>query len=120
MDSVTDHDSEFESQKNFSPRLGIAWAITPKTILRSHFGAFFDQFRLGTGVADPGFGGADQASCAVSCTSREVLRLAEVLSPASPERLVCRGPCISKVLTDAQIMAGAVTCPPGGGTDRRC
>ncbi len=42
-----DNDSEFEARKNFSPRLGAAWAITPKTVIRSNFGMFYDQFRLG-------------------------------------------------------------------------
>ncbi|MGH9819420.1 MAG: TonB-dependent receptor, partial [Pyrinomonadaceae bacterium] len=40
-----DNDSEFDAKKDFSPRLGVAWAITPKTVLRSNFGVFYDQFR---------------------------------------------------------------------------
>jgi len=35
-----DHDSEFDAQKNFSPRLGVAWLVTPKTVIRSHLGCF--------------------------------------------------------------------------------
>ena len=72
-----DHDSEFESQKNFSPRLGVAWAVTPKTVIRSHFGEFFDQFRLGLVSQIPAFGGSGQASCAVIVFPERVLRLAQ-------------------------------------------
>ena len=42
-----DHDSEFEARRNFAPRLGVAWAITPKTVMRANFGVYYDQFRLG-------------------------------------------------------------------------
>src|SRR5262249_43324760 len=39
-----DRDSEFPNNKNFSPRVGAAWSINPKTIVRGHFGVFYDQF----------------------------------------------------------------------------
>lgn len=55
-----DYDSEFVNKRNFSPRLGAAWAVTPKTVVRGHFGVFYDQFRLGLARDVPAFGGADQ------------------------------------------------------------
>ncbi|PYS99771.1 MAG: hypothetical protein DMF63_09710 [Acidobacteria bacterium] len=109
-----DHDSEFDSQKNFSPRLGLAWAVTPKTIIRSHFGAFFDQFRLGLVEQIPGFGGADRRVVQSLYFPRGFYGSPSFI--ASLARAVgLPGPCISNVLTDAQILAGSVTCPPGGG-----
>ena len=42
-----EHDSEFTSNSNFAPRLGVAWALNPKTVIRAQFGKFYDQFRLG-------------------------------------------------------------------------
>ena len=109
-----DHDSEFEGQKNFSPRLGVAWAITPKTIIRSHFGAFFDQFRLGLVSQIPAFGGSDRRVVQSLYFPRGFYGSPSFI--ASLARAVgLPGPCISNVLTDAQIIAGGVTCPPGGG-----
>src|ERR1044072_3567198 len=55
-----DYDSEFITKKNVSPRLGFAWAATPKTIVRGHFGLFYDQFRLSLVQDVPTFGGADR------------------------------------------------------------
>src|SRR6266511_1646481 len=55
-----DYDSEFVTKRNFSPRLGVAWAVTPRTVVRGHFGVFYDQFRLGLARDVPSFGGADQ------------------------------------------------------------
>ena len=115
-----EYDSEFEARKNFSPRLGAAWAITPKTVIRSNFGVFYDQFRLGLVQQVPAFGGSDR-------------RLVQSLyfprgfygspSPVSMLAFLNRlpGPCISNHLTDAQIAAGGVTCPGGApivGVDR--
>ena len=109
-----DHDSEFESQKNFSPRIGLAWAVTPKTVIRSHFGAFFDQFRLGLVEQIPAFGGSDRRVVQSLYFPRGFYGSPSFI--ASLARAVgLPGPCISNVLTDAQIAAGGVTCPPGGG-----
>lgn len=57
-----DYDSEFRTKKNFSPRLGVAWAVTPKTVVRASLGVFYDQFRLGLVKNIPAFGGSDQRS----------------------------------------------------------
>jgi hypothetical protein len=32
---------------NFAPRIGIAWAVRPKTVIRAGSGIFFDRFSLG-------------------------------------------------------------------------
>jgi len=109
-----DRDSEFEAEKNFSPRLGVAWAITPKTILRSNFGIFYDQFRLGLVEQIPGFGGADRRVVQSLYFPRGFYGSPSFI--ASLARAVgLPGPCISNVLTDAQITANGTTCPPGGG-----
>jgi hypothetical protein len=55
-----DYDSEFVTKRNFSPRVGFAWSATPKTVIRGHYGIFFDQFRLGLVRDVPAFGGADR------------------------------------------------------------
>jgi hypothetical protein len=55
-----DYDSEFRTKKNFGPRLGVAWAVTPKTVIRANMGVFYDQFRLGLVRNIPAFGGTDR------------------------------------------------------------
>jgi outer membrane receptor protein involved in Fe transport len=55
-----DYDSEFEAKKNFSPRVGASWSVTPKTVVRGSFGLYYDQFRLGLARNVPAFGGTDQ------------------------------------------------------------
>jgi Carboxypeptidase regulatory-like domain/TonB dependent receptor-like, beta-barrel len=115
-----DYDSEFEARKNFSPRLGVAWAITPKTIIRSNFGVFYDQFRLGLVQQIPAFGGSDRRVVQSLYFPRGFYGSP---SPVSMLAFLNRlpGPCISNHLTDAQIAAGVVTCPGGGpivGVDR--
>ncbi|HRH44300.1 MAG TPA: TonB-dependent receptor [Pyrinomonadaceae bacterium] len=55
-----DYDSEFRTKKNFGPRLGVVWSITPKTVLRANMGVFYDQFRLGLVRNIPAFGGTDR------------------------------------------------------------
>jgi outer membrane receptor for ferrienterochelin and colicin len=53
-----DYDSRFPTNGNVSPRLGIAWAVTPKTVIRANGGIFYDHFRLGLARDIPQFGGA--------------------------------------------------------------
>ena len=111
-----EHDSEFTSNTNFAPRLGVAWAVTPKTIVRAQFGQFYDQFRLGLVSQVPGFGGSDRAALQYLYFPRGFYG-----SPSSVSSIAyfsgLPGPCISNHLTQAQITAGAVTCPPfGAGT----
>ena len=109
-----DRDSAFAARKNFSPRLGVAWSITPKTIIRSNFGIFYDQFRLGLVEQIPAFGGADRRVVQSLYFPRGFYGSPSFI--ASLARAVgLPGVCASNVLTDAQITAGGVTCPPGGG-----
>jgi len=109
-----DHDSEFEAQKNFSPRLGISWAITPRTVIRSHVGVFYDQFRLGLVSQVPGFGGSDRRVVQSLYFPRGFYgspSIVEMLAFASG----LPGPCISNRLTDAEIASSGARCPIGGG-----
>ena len=115
-----DHDSEFSGQKDFSPRLGVAWAVTPKTVIRANYGVFYDQFRLGLVEEVPGFGGADRRVVQSLYFPRGFYG-----SPSLVEMLAFAvglpGPCISNHLTDAQIASTGATCPFGGsmvGVDR--
>ncbi len=109
-----DLDSEFEAKKNFSPRLGVAWAITPKTVIRSHIGVFYDQFRLGLVRQIPEFGGSDRRIGQSLYFPRGFYGSPSLISMIA--RVVgLPGPCISNRLTDAQIAAMGTTCPLGGG-----
>ncbi|HKZ81584.1 MAG TPA: TonB-dependent receptor [Pyrinomonadaceae bacterium] len=117
-----DYDSEFVTKKNFSPRLGATWAVTPRTIVRGHFGVFYDQFRLGLARDVPSFGGADRRVFQPFFYPRgfygvPTLVVALVNSLLFPPN----GLCISPNLTDAQIASMGATCPFGGpfvGIDR--
>jgi hypothetical protein len=116
-----DHDSEFNSQKNFSPRLGVAWAITPKTVIRSQFGVFYDQFRLGLVEQVPGFGGSDRRIVQSLYFPRGFYGSPSLVSSLA-FAVGLPGPCVSNLLTDAQIAGPPVAgCPFGGpmvGVDR--
>lgn len=101
-----DYDSEFDAKHNFSPRLGVAWAVTPKTVVRGHFGVFYDQFRLGLVRDVPAFGGADQRVVQPFSYPRGFYGL-PTFAP------ILAGLCVSPNLTDAQIAAGGAHCPFG-------
>ena len=102
-----DYDSAFKKTDNISPRIGFAWSVTAKTVVRGSFGLFYDHFRLGLVRDIPGFGGAD-------------IHLAQPLSfprlffgvPTIAPALF--GVCNSTSLTDAQIAAAGATCPFAG------
>jgi len=91
-----DYDSAFDKKDNISPRIGFAWSVTPKTVVRGSFGLFYDHFRLGLARDIPGFGGAD-------------IRLSQPLSfprlfygvPTIAPALF--GLCLSPTQTDSQI-----------------
>src|SRR5438128_953406 len=38
--------TNIRDRRDFSPRLGIAWALAPKTVARAGFGIFYDRFGL--------------------------------------------------------------------------
>lgn len=111
-----DYDSEFVTKRNFSPRLGVAWAVTPKTVVRGHFGVFYDQFRLGLVRDVPSFGGADQRLSQLLLFPRGLYG-----SPSFVSSIALLsglpGACFSNRLTDAQITAGGLKCTfPGLGS----
>lgn len=109
-----DHDSEFSSNTNFSPRLGVTWSVTPKTVIRSHFGKFFDQFRLGLVSQVPEFGGSDRRSIQSLYFPRGFYGSPSLVSMLA-FGVGLPGPCLSNQLTDAQIANGGLTCPLAAG-----
>jgi hypothetical protein len=115
-----EHDSEFTSKKNFAPRLGVAWSVTPKTVIRAHVGKFYDQFRLGLVQQIPAFGGSDRRTVQSLYFPRGFYGSPSLVSSLA-FAVGLPGPCISNRLTDAQIAASGATCPFGGpmvGVDR--
>ena len=106
-----DYDSEFLTKDNISPRIGFAWAATPQTVLRGHFGRFYDQFRLGLARAVPSFGGADQRVVQPFSYPRGFFGVPTIAPAAINASLFPGGLCVSTSLTDAQITAGNIACP---------
>lgn len=101
-----DYDSRFKTKDNVSPRLGFAWAVTPKTVVRGSWGYFYDHFRLGLARDIPGFGGAD-----IRVT--QPLSYPRLFSGIPTIAPVLFGLCLDQVQTDAQIAASGTTCPFG-------
>jgi hypothetical protein len=114
-----ERDSEFEANRNFSPRLGVAWAINPKTVIRGQLGVFYDQFRLGTARRVPPFGGANQTQGQVVLYPRGLYGSPSYVSSIALLALGS-GPCFSNQfvgnLTDAQITNGNLRCTFPGRT----
>jgi len=107
-----DYDSEFKTKENWSPRVGFAWAATPKTIVRGHAGRFYDQFRLGLARDVPSFGGADRRVVQPFSYPRGFYGNPSIAAAAIGASLFPpNGFCVSSNLTDAQITAGNVACP---------
>ena len=117
-----DCDSSFKIKHNFSPRLGVAWAVTPKTVVRAHFGVFYDQYRLGLVRDVPAFGGADQRVVQPFSYPRGFYGVPTlVVALVNGSLFPPNGLCVSTSLTDAQISASGAACPFGGplvGIDR--
>jgi Carboxypeptidase regulatory-like domain/TonB dependent receptor/TonB-dependent Receptor Plug Domain len=110
-----DYDSAFQKADNISPRIGFAWSVTPKTVIRGSFGLFYDHFRLGLVRDIPGFGGAD-IRVSQPFSFPRLFYGVPTLAPA------IFGVCQSTSLTDAEIAAAGAgaSCPfPGsfGNTD---
>ena len=110
-----DYDSEFQTKRNLSPRVGFAWMATPKTVVRGHFGVFYDQLRLTTVRAVPTFGGADQRVIQPFSYPRGFFGNPSIAAAAIGASLFPGGFCVSSSLTDAQILATGATCPAFGG-----
>jgi hypothetical protein len=106
-----DYDSEFVTKENFSPRVGFAWSATPKTVVRGHFGIFYDQFRLGLVRDVPAFGGADRRVVQPFSYPRGFFGVPTLAPAAINASLFPGGLCVSPNLTDVQIAAGNVACP---------
>jgi hypothetical protein len=102
-----DYDSAFQKADNISPRIGFAWSVDPKTVVRGSFGIFYDHFRLGLVRDIPGFGGAD-------IRESQPLSFPRLFSGVPTIAPALFGLCLSPTQTDAQL-AGA-SCPFGGPT----
>jgi hypothetical protein len=102
-----DYDSRFPNRANFSPRLGLAWSPTPKVLVSSSWGIFYDHYRLGLARDVPGLGGANLFTDQTISFPR--------LFYADPTSLVqLEGLCPSPDLTDTQIRTSGVTCQTPG------
>src|SRR5882724_5070634 len=100
-----DYDSAFDQKKNFSPRLGFAWSVNSKTVVRGSFGVFYDQFRLGLVRDIPGFGGAD-------IRESQPLSFPRLFSGIPTIAPGLFGICTSQTLTDAQLATQPDFCLP--------
>jgi len=102
-----DYDSRFPNRDNFSPRVGLAWAPTPRTVVSANWGMFYDNFRLGLARDVPGFGGAN-------LFRNQTISFPRLFygDPSTLPQLF--GLCPSPILTDAEIAATGATCPTPG------
>lgn len=57
-----DYDSAFPNRLNFSPRVGLAWSLNQKTVVRASWGILYDHYRAGTARDLPELGGANTIS----------------------------------------------------------
>jgi hypothetical protein len=105
-----DYDNQFPNKANFSPRLGFAWLLTPKTVLRGSWGLFYDHFRLGLARDIPGFGGANLVTQTFLSFPRLFYGDPSTLTVLfATIGLPVR--CAASDLTDAQIAASGLNCP---------
>jgi hypothetical protein len=104
-----DYDNRFPNKTNFSPRLGFAWSITPKTVLRASWGLFYDHFRLGLARDIPAFGGANLVTQTFLSFPRLFYGDPSTLTILFAS-LGLPVPCASANLTDAQIQSMGVKC----------
>jgi hypothetical protein len=110
-----DYDSAFVIKDNISPRIGFAWAVTPKTVVRAHYGRFYDQYRLGLARDVPSFGGADRRVVQPFSFPRGFYGNPSIAVAAIDASLFPGGLCVSPNLTDAEITASGAKCPAFGG-----
>jgi len=100
-----DYDSAFKKKDNVSPRVGFAWSVTPKTVIRGSFGLFYDHFRLGLVRDIPGFGGAD-------IRADQPLSFPRLFSGIPTIAPALFGLCLSQTETDAQLLTQPDYCIP--------
>ncbi len=100
-----DYDSAFQKADNVSPRIGFAWSVTPKTVVRGSFGLFYDHFRLGLVRDIPGFGGAD-------IRENQPLSFPRLFSGIPTIAPALFGLCLSQTETDAQLLTQPDFCIP--------
>jgi Carboxypeptidase regulatory-like domain/TonB dependent receptor/TonB-dependent Receptor Plug Domain len=100
-----DYDSAFQKADNISPRIGFAWSVTPKTVVRGSFGLFYDHFRLGLARDIPGFGGAD-------IRLNQPLSFPRLFSGVPTIAPALFGLCLSQTKTDAQLATQTDFCVP--------
>jgi hypothetical protein len=109
-----DYDSAFKIKRNFSPRIGGAWEVTPTTVIRANFGIYYDQYRLGLAQNVPAFGGADQRVVQSLIFPRLLYGAPSFVSSIAFLNGLPGG-CFSNNLlgnlTDAQIAAAGTKCP---------
>jgi len=98
-----DFDSQFNSKNNFSPRVGFAWSVTPKTVIRGSFGTFYDHFRLGLARDIPGFGGAN-------LTNVQPFSYPQLFYNLTSDFPSLFGVCVNPTLTEAQVQGQGLTC----------
>jgi Carboxypeptidase regulatory-like domain/TonB-dependent Receptor Plug Domain/TonB dependent receptor len=104
-----DYDSKFNDKTEFSPRVGAAWSINSKTVLRGSFGIFYDQFRLGIARDIPGFGGANLTTIQPLSYPRLFYGVPTIAPILFPPFL-----CFSPTLTQEQLQTQQGYCVPPG------
>ena len=108
-----DYDSGFPNKLNFSPRIGLAWSLNPKTVVRASWGIFYDRSRVGTARDVPELGGAHISKTRYLSFPR--LFYGDPSQVAQIFALQGTGvPCISNTLTDAQIAKHDPSCMLAG------
>ncbi|MBS1850439.1 MAG: TonB-dependent receptor [Acidobacteria bacterium] len=104
-----DYDTRFPNKTNVSPRLGMAWQVLPKTVVRASWGRFYDHFRLGLARDIPDFGGANVHRSRYMAFPRLFYG-----NPSNITRYFTTlgrdVPCVSSNQTDAQIVSGGTLC----------
>ncbi len=110
-----DYDSTFPNKTDFSPRIGIAWALNPKTVINASFGVFYDQFREGVARDIPGFGGANIQRERLLSFPRLFYGNPTTL-PSLFQTLGRPTVCVANTMTQAQVTAAGASCPNGLGT----
>jgi hypothetical protein len=107
-----DYDSGFPNSLNFSPRVGLAWSLNPKTTVRASWGVFYDHFRMGSARDVPGLGGANLSNSRYLSFPR--LFYGDPSEVAQIFALRGTGvPCISNTLTDLKVAQQNAGCTLG-------